>query len=60
MPEMPLRSTSSPALALVLIVERSAGQPKRPRQHRTSSNRKALRAMQMELWSDDHDPASST
>jgi hypothetical protein len=39
--------------------ERSAGQPKRPRQHRTSSNRAALRAMQMKLWSDDHDPASS-
>lgn len=40
--------------------ERSAGQPKRPRQHRTSSNRKALRAMQMELCLDDHDPTSST
>jgi hypothetical protein len=40
--------------------ERSAGQSKRPRQHRTSSNRKALRAMQMELWLDDQDPAAST
>ena len=41
-------------------LERSAGQPKRPRQHRTSSARKALRAMQMELWLDDQDPAAST
>jgi hypothetical protein len=40
--------------------ERSAGQNKRPRQHRTSSARKALRAMQMDLGLDDHDPASST
>jgi len=40
--------------------ERSTGQPKRPSQHRTSSKRKVLRAMQMELSLDDHDPASST
>jgi len=49
-----------PGLASGADREQSAGQPKRPRQHRTSSARKALRAMQMELWSDDHDPASST
>jgi len=49
-----------PGLASCAKSEPSAGQPKRPRQHRTSSNTKALRAMQMELWSDDHDPTSST
>jgi hypothetical protein len=49
-----------PGLGLGADRERSAGQPKRPRQHRTSSNRKALRAMQMKLWLNEHDPASST
>jgi hypothetical protein len=49
-----------PGLGFGAALERSAGQLKHPRQHRTSSASKALRAMQMELWSDDHDPASST
>ncbi len=49
-----------PGLGFGADREQSAGQPKRPRQHRTSSSTKALRAMQIELWSDDHDPASST
>jgi hypothetical protein len=48
-----------PGLGFGAESERSAGQPKRPRQNRTSSNRKALRATQMELCLDDHDPASS-
>jgi hypothetical protein len=49
-----------PGLGFGADRERSAGQNKRPRQHRTSSARKALRAMQMDLGLDDHDPASST
>ena len=49
-----------PGLGFGADHERGAGEPKRPRQHSTSSNRKALRAMQIELWSDDHGPASST
>jgi hypothetical protein len=49
-----------PGLGFGADRERSPGQPKRPRQHRTSSARKALRAMQIELWPDDHGPASST
>ena len=48
-----------PGLGFGADHERGAGEPKRPRQHSTSSNRKALRAMQMELWLDEHDPASS-